>query len=256
MRGLLVSVNDLPQDAKQQMYGLVADSFDKPSEQQFEYDLIRKDWVVLVEDDRSHVCGFTSLKVWDQPHDSETVLAIYSGDTILARDAWNTPLMWKTWAAGVNQLRKMRNQKKIYWFFVTCAYRSYRFLPVLTNVFYPRCDVPTPPRFHTLLDRVGTKLFGSAYEPRHGVVALSPTERLRDDLLEIPPARMEDPHVAFFHRRNPNRHRGAALLCVAELSPNNLTPAGRRILTRSIECRPVEMRVKASPALAPEQATG
>jgi len=237
MKGRLIPVADLSPMDKQRMYRLLASHFLKPTMEQFQYDLHRKDWAVLVEDQPESLCGFTTLLVWDQPNHAEKVLALYSGDTILAREAWNTPVMWNVWAAGVNHLRKMRNQKKLYWFFVTCAYRSYRFLPVLTQVFYPRYDAPTPGHFRELMDRVGARLFGDTYDGHRGIVALNHSERLRPDLLEISPARLHDPHVAYFHRKNPGRERGEALLCVAELSPDNLTPAGRRILARSANSR-------------------
>ena len=53
---------------------------------------------------------------------------------------------------------------------------------------------------------------------------------LRPHLAGIPPQRMDDPHVAFFVRRNPGHIRGDELACLCELSEDNLTRAGRRMV--------------------------
>jgi len=41
---------------------------------------------------------------------------------------------------------------------------------------------------------------------------------------------MDDPHVAFFVRRNPGHARGDELACLCELNESNLTRAGRRMV--------------------------
>ncbi len=52
---------------------------------------------------------------------------------------------------------------------------------------------------------------------------------LRGELHGIPPSRLADPHVGFFARRNPGHERGDELVCLVELSRDNLTPAGKRV---------------------------
>ena len=52
---------------------------------------------------------------------------------------------------------------------------------------------------------------------------------LRDDLRDVGPGRLNEPHVAFFLQRNPGWCRGDELVCLTEVSFENLTPAGRRM---------------------------
>jgi hypothetical protein len=53
---------------------------------------------------------------------------------------------------------------------------------------------------------------------------------LRSGLAELKPARLRDPHVAFFVRANPGHARGDELACLSEIEYHNLTPAGGRMV--------------------------
>ena len=63
-------------------------------------------------------------------------------------------------------------------------------------------------------------------------------QRLRGDLAGIPPGRRKSPHVDYFARRNPGHADGDELVCLTELSDDNLTPAGRRMVARGEVVRP------------------
>src|SRR2546428_11024419 len=83
VKGQLIHVHDLTLQERRRMFRLLAAQFAKPSWDQFEHDLERKDWIIQVRDTCDELCGFTSLKVWDETYDHQTLTAVYSGDTIL-----------------------------------------------------------------------------------------------------------------------------------------------------------------------------
>jgi hypothetical protein len=62
------------------------------------------------------------------------------------------------------------------------------------------------------------------------VVRLAKPQVLRPGLVEVPPGRAADPDVRFFLERNPGYVRGDELVSLTSLEPENLTPAGRRML--------------------------
>ncbi len=64
---------------------------------------------------------------------------------------------------------------------------------------------------------------------RTGVVRFTRPQVLRDHLRGISNERLRNPHVAFFAQRNPGHGNGDELVCITELGPGNLTPAGRRM---------------------------
>ncbi len=55
-------------------------------------------------------------------------------------------------------------------------------------------------------------------------------QKLRGSLSEVPCGREDDPHIAFFLAQNPGHHQGDELVCLTELSPENLTAAGLRMM--------------------------
>ena len=55
-------------------------------------------------------------------------------------------------------------------------------------------------------------------------------QKLRGALKTVPDGRANDPHVAFFLAQNPGHAKGDELVCLTELSDENLTRAGRRMV--------------------------
>jgi hypothetical protein len=80
-----------------------------------------------------------------------------------------------------------------------------------------------------LLDHLARERFNGAYDPSAGVVRFPSPMRLRGELAAIPDERLTDPHIRFFADHNPGHAAGDELVCLCELSPKNLTPAGRRM---------------------------
>jgi hypothetical protein len=181
--------------------------------EQFEHDLAEKNQVILLEDG-GRLRGFSTLLIYDS-----SARAVYSGDTIVHRDAWGSSALARTWLEAVRVLRPE------YWLLITSGFRTYRFLPVFWKEFWPRHDAPQRP---ALLDTLARERCGSRYAD--GLVRFDAPQVLRNGLKEIPPNRLTDPHVAFFAQANPGHDRGDELVCLCPLTPANQTPAGRRLV--------------------------
>jgi hypothetical protein len=82
-----------------------------------------------------------------------------------------------------------------------------------------------------LLDRVAAAKFGSAYDPRTGVIRLATPAPLREGVSD-PGLRMNNPHVRFFVEANPGHAEGDELACLVRIDVDNLTPAGLRMIGR------------------------
>jgi hypothetical protein len=81
-----------------------------------------------------------------------------------------------------------------------------------------------------LLDALAGERFGERYDAASGIVRFQRPQVLRPHLAGVALERMNDPHVAFFLRRNPGHARGDELACLCELDETNLTRAGRRMV--------------------------
>jgi hypothetical protein len=225
----------LPRDAlgfarRDEMYTLLSHHFDGVTRDQFERDLAEKNWVVEIRRD-GRLLGFSTLLACEAHLDGRALTAIYSGDTIVAPEAWGSPALARTWIAAVNHLRAAGPSRPCYWLLLTSGFRTYRFLPVFWREFFPRHATPTPPREERLLHHLAAARYGAWHDPASGIVRFPRPQRLRGQLAAVPTGRAADADVAFFLNRNPGHAGGDELACLTEISENNLTAAGRRMLS-------------------------
>ena len=213
------------------MFALLDGHFAGVTRDQFAADLAEKSHVILLET-AGRLVGFSTLLVYETLHQGEPVTVVYSGDTIVAPEAWHSPVLARAWIATVFDLRRDHPRGRYYWLLLTSGFRTYRFLPVFWRDFFPGCQQPTPPGMQDLLDQLAREKFDQAYDPIRGVVRFTRPQRLRPELATLPTGRVTDPHVAFFLARNPGHLDGDELVCVTELIESNLTAAGRRMVGR------------------------
>jgi hypothetical protein len=206
--------------------------FDGVSRVQFERDLAEKNAVLMLRDSASAaLLGFSTMRVYEARFDGSPISVVCSGDTIVDPAAWNSPALPREWIAAVKRLRQQYPNGPYYWLLITSGFRTYRLLSTFWRRFYPHHDEPTPlsPQAR-LLDALARERFGDCYDAVTGVVRFGRPQVLRSHLAGIPPQRLNDPHVAFFAARNPGHARGDELACLCELSDDNLTRAGQRMV--------------------------
>jgi len=231
IRGRLVARSGLDRATRDAMLALLSGHFDGVEAGIFEADLAGKDHVILLEDEQGALQGFSTLHVYESRAAGAPVTVIYSGDTIVWRDVWGSPVLARTWIQSAAQLTGgARGAKDVYWLLLTSGFRTYRFLPVFYRRFHPRFDEPTPPVERHLIDALAAERFGSSYDQARGIVRFPRPQVLKPELLEVPVGRSRDPHIAFFLQANPGFVHGDELVCVTRVHEDNLTPAGRRML--------------------------
>lgn len=226
----LVPRSDLSPTQKNEMFQLLAQHFNGVTPEQFARDLAEKNLALLLERQET-IVGFSTLLAYATTMEKESVNVIYSGDTIVTPAAWGTTALPRAWVAGVEALRATLPAGRCFWLLLTSGFRTYRFLPVFWREFFPRFDAPTPPDQQLLLDQLARERFGARFDSGAGIVRFTHPQRLRTGLKEVSPCRENDPHVTFFMSRNPGHANGDELVCLAELCPENLTRAGRRMMT-------------------------
>jgi hypothetical protein len=211
---------------RDQMFGLLESYFTGVDRAVFERDLAEKDWVVLLRDAAGRVDGFSTLMRMDV----DDVTVFFSGDTVVARHRWGTYDLPRFWAKHVFALARDLTPRESYWFLISSGYRTYRYLPVFFREFYPSHDRPTPDGVRSLIDRIARAKFDGSYDPTLGVVRLATPAPLRAGISD-PEERLDrDPHVRFFVEATPNHAAGDELACLVRVSPDNVTPAGQRMI--------------------------
>jgi hypothetical protein len=224
----IVARADLPAPRRAEMFALLQNHFDGVNPEQFVRDLAEKNWIVLILRG-GRVVGFSTLLVYETDFDAKPVSVVYSGDTIVAPEAWGSTALARGWITAVNQLRELYPRGKYYWLLLTSGFRTYRFLPVFWRDFFPRFNAPLSDEVRRLRDQLATGRFGAQYDSRAGLVRFRHPQQLRGELKSIPAGRLSDPHISFFAENNPGYANGDELVCLTELNAENLTPAGRRM---------------------------
>lgn len=211
---------------RDQMFALLEGFFTGVERAVFERDLAEKDWVVLLRDPRGRIDGFSTLMRMDV----DDVTVFFSGDTVVARHRWGTYDLPRFWAKHVFAVAATLAPRESYWFLISSGYRTYRYLPVFFREFYPSHDRPTPDGVRSLIDRIARAKFDGSYDASAGVVRLATPAPLRAGVSD-PEERLDrDPHVRFFVKANPNHAAGDELACLVRVSPENVTPAGQRMI--------------------------
>ncbi len=229
--GRVLSVCDVTETDRVQMYALLAAYFRHTSRAVFERDLAEKEWVVLLRAATTGVVqGFSTLMRLTAVIDQQPVVAFFSGDTIIHRDYWGETILPRLWAQHVFRLAASITNARVYWLLICSGYKTYRFLPVFFQEFYPTYACSTPPHYQRIMDTFARQKFGAEYDAVCGVVRLTQATPLHTEVAAITPQRLRDPHVAFFVTANPGHTDGVELVCLTELTSANLTAAGRRMV--------------------------
>lgn len=215
-RSEVIARSELTRRDRDAMFALYTQYFATTDRITFERDLGEKDWVVLLSDDDGNIDGFSTLlrtRVGD-------ATVFFSGDTIVAKHRWGSFDLPRVWSRHVFA----EADENSYWFLISSGWRTYRFLPLFFREFHPR-----DAGMKALIDRIALARFGDAYDVETGVIRLATPAPLREGVSD-PASRMHDPDVRFFVEHNPGHAEGDELACLVRIAPDNLTPAGLRMI--------------------------
>jgi hypothetical protein len=213
------------------MYEIFARHYDCVSPDQFLLDLSEKDCVLVLRDANRAICGFSTQKVFRVSVEGTPVRAVFSGDTIVDRAYWGEQELGRCWCRYVSSVYWEEPDVPLYWFLISKGYRTYLYLPLFFESFYPNCQAATPAFEQRLLETLAAAKFPDHYRPESGLIEFPQSQgQLKPHFAEIPARRLRDPHVQFFLRRNPAYASGHELACLAEISPANMKLFAGRIL--------------------------
>lgn len=201
MKSRLVHTSDLSPSDKEAMYSLLSTHFLGVNRDIFDTDLSEKNWVILLFDETTErLQGFSTLLMYNTEFEGEKLSVVYSGDTIMDPSGWSSSALSRCWISSVNQLRRDYATGRLYWLLICGGYRTYRFLPIFWQEFYPRSDEQRPTRISLLMQFLANDRFRNYYNPKTGIVRFPDPHILRNSLLGIPSERLQDPHIRFFER--------------------------------------------------------
>jgi hypothetical protein len=228
----VVAVADLAERDVDEMFAIHDRLYADVKLAEFLRDLVEKDWILLLRDERTGtIRGFSTILLLETEVHGEPLHAVFSGDTGIDPAFWGGQALVRAWAQFMGELLTRHGERRIFWFLISKGYRTYLYLPLFFHTFYPRVGVVTPPFERDLITTLGTLKYPGDFNPRTGVIEFAGSHgHLRPGLTDTPRHRRAHPHVRFFLEKNPGYARGHELVCVAEISPDNMKGLARRML--------------------------
>ncbi len=172
------------------------------------------------------------MHIYDVTVDNRNLTVVYSGDTVVDSESWSDSALSDYWMGAIDYLRRLHGKERLYWFLLVSGFRTYRFLPVYSQFYFPRYDQSPTEDIQRIMDVIASERFGDRYDAQTGIVRLDVPAILKDGYRGIPENRLKDPHIAFFAAKNPGHEKGDELVCFAELSEDQFTRLGRRMLKK------------------------
>jgi len=226
----ITPIPTLTREAIQEMHRLFRAHFQARDTDAFFRDFNRKQFVIQILDGEDRLQGFSTITSYRTSYRGRTVGVVYSGDTIITPECWGTSALPRAWLQVVMEMAP-NLPRPLYWLLLSSGYKTYRFLPVFFRRFFPGFDDETPEEVRGLINRLAQELAGGQFNAEKGIIRFQHgATPLRPGVAELDERRLKDPHTAFFLECNPGHMEGDELVCLAEISDENLTRGGRRIL--------------------------
>ena len=229
---LFKKIGDLTESDRKQITELYLSYFDGSSKEQVISDLEKKTEILLVYFEDALV-GFSTLELYDFEWENYLIQLLYSGDTIVDQAHWGQQALAFAWIANLGKLKRDRPDVPLYWFVILKGHRTFKFLPAFGKSFYPHWSIDRSD-LKPLVDALASQKFSSDYNPQTGIVEFAESRgHLNPDIAYPTKNEKAKDSVRFFLEKNPNYLRGHELVCLCEISEQNMKPLTKRIFRRS-----------------------
>lgn len=237
----VIPVGDVSSGDREAMWDLYRRFYAGTHRALFDADLAQKDSLLLLRDGAQRIQGFSTIAVSETEHEGRTIRYVFSGDTIVDREYWGSQALAFSWLRYVGGLKCEQPEVPLYWFLIVKGHRTYRYLPAFAREFYPHWERATPAPIAALMTTLARERFGSAYDEASGVIRYPESHgHLAAPFAEATEREASREDVAFFLKRNAGYRKGDELVCLCELSSENMRPLSRRLFESSAPSGPWE----------------
>lgn len=180
--------------------------------------------------------GFSTILLLGFDVDGAPSQAIFSGDTIIDAQYWGEQALVDAFCRFAGSTKARDPGTPLFWLLISKGYRTYRYLSLFAHAYYPHHAQPTPPGMQRCMEALARTKFGNAYDSSTGIVRFGRSRgHLRARWATVSD-HLQEKHAAvqFFLERNPRFHAGEEMVCLTELSADNLRSFARRAFVRGL----------------------
>lgn len=211
--------SELDNTAISRMYILMEQNYNYVSFKAFRTDLSNKQLIGILKDDKEEIQGFTTFAINPCNTGTTSYNILFSGDTIISPAYWGTQELAKGWCQTVGGLIAGSPQKKWYWFLLSKGHRTYMYLPLFFEKYYPTFDKDKEDNLFPIINSCAEAMYGNYWKPERGVISFDESHgELKNPFHKTT---KNNKHVQFFLKSNPYFYKGDELTCMADLSIDN-----------------------------------
>jgi hypothetical protein len=224
----LVPLAELDDACIDTMTRLYLAHYDGSNEARFRQDLAEKSEVLLLWAEEE-LAGFSSFLYYSVMWRGESINIVYSGDTIVSPQHWKQQAMTFAGIARLGMVKRRAPQIPLYWFLLVKGHRTYKYLPVFAKTFFPHW-ARSNADLKALADHLASARFGADYDSAVGLVRFPVSHgHLNEKLAKIGEREQNKLTTRFFLEKNPDYRLGHELVCVCELTADNMQPLAARL---------------------------
>lgn len=206
-----------------QLYALYARHYAAVNLARFVADFTSKDWVLTLHHG-SQLVGFSTQAVRQYTtHSGQVLIELFSGDTVIDPLYWGSQALSTGFAQLAGHIAHQYAPLPLYWLLISKGYRTWRYLPLFAHEYWPNHACVTPSASQALLDELAQARFGVAYDAATGLIRFPKSHgHLQAELATVRADLVRRPEIRFFLERNPGYAQGDELVCLTQLTPDNL----------------------------------
>ena len=212
------------------MFRLLSDSYLGVTREAFEHDLAAKEHAILLRSGEGEIVGFSTQVRLRVPLPGRSVVAVFSGDTIVSREHRGSFETAREICRYFAKALVDFPDDDVYWVLICKGWRTYRVLRLFFKDYEPRADASRPSALGDVANAFGAAKYPGLYQPSTRLIVFpGEGQRIRPGSAEAIDRRRSDPDMLFFEKANPDHERGNELVCVAPIREDNFTPVARRL---------------------------
>jgi len=220
-QGVCKAVTELTTSERQRLAALYLRYYDGCDESRFFADLDDKSEVLLLYHG-AQLAGFTTWRVYPFAWQRMQLRIVFSGDTVIERAHWGQQTFAYNWVSRMGRLYMEAPDVPLYWFLIVKGHRTYRFLPLIAQSFFPHW-ARDEPELQALADALAAQRFGAAYDPQCGLIRFDSSHGHMKAEIAHPGERERNKEaVRFFLQRNPGYAQGDEMVCLCPLRTDNM----------------------------------
>ncbi|WP_321476132.1 hypothetical protein [uncultured Paludibaculum sp.] len=228
--GCTVAVPDLNADERDQMFALLNQHYLGVTREEFARDLLAKDHAILLRSSDGDLVGFSTQARVHLALPDRTVLAVFSGDTIVCEQHRGSLETAREICRYFRRTLTDYPGEELYWVLICKGWRTYRVLRLFFEEYAPKPTGVGGAALWEIANAFGRARYADFYQPSTRLIEFPKQgQRIRPGSAEAIDRRRSDPEMLFFERLNPGHENGTELVCVAPIRLDNFTAAARRL---------------------------